>query len=149
MDRGDLVPDELVIQLTRDRIVKASAKGGYVLDGYPRTLGQAEAAHRWAEARGVALDLALYFEIGQEELLARLVARAWAEGRSDDTEATMRHRLGVLATRTLPLVDYYRRRGILIRIDAKGPVDAVTEQILAELHRHQRNVVADGSERPK
>jgi adenylate kinase len=149
MDRGDLVPDELVIQLTRDRIVKASAEGGYVLDGYPRTLGQAEAAYRWAKARRVALDLALYFEGGQQELLARLVGRARTEGRGDDTEATMRHRLEVFATRTLPLVDYYQRRGILIRIDANGPVDAVTEQILAELHRHQRNVVAGGSERPK
>lgn len=97
----------------------------------------------------MVLDLALYLEAGQEELLARLVERARAEGRSDDTEATMRHRLEVFAARTLPLVDYYQRRGILIRIDAKEPVDAVTEQILAELHRHQQNVVAGDSERPR
>lgn len=96
----------------------------------------------------MVLDLALYFEIGQTELLARLVGRAGAEGRSDDTEATIRHRLEVFSTTTLPLVDHYRRRGILVRIDAVGPVDAITEQILAELHRHKGKVLAGGPKRP-
>jgi adenylate kinase len=149
MDRGDLVPDEVVIAMTRDRVIKANAEGGYILDGYPRTLAQAEAAHRWAEARGVQLDLALLFEIGTDELLARLAGRAREEGRSDDAEDTVRHRLDVFRSQTHPLVDYYRRRGILVRIDAVGPVDAITEQILALLHWYKFKALTAGADRPE
>jgi adenylate kinase len=149
MDRGDLVPDELVIEMTRDRMVEASAEGGYVLDGYPRTLAQAEAAYLWAVARGVQLDLALYFEIGEDELLARLAGRAREEHRSDDAVETVRHRLEVFAAQTHPLVDYYQRRGILVRLNAVGPVDAITEEIFAHLHWHKANALAAGAQRPE
>jgi adenylate kinase len=149
MDRGDLVPDELVIAMTRDRMVEANEEGGYVLDGYPRTLAQAEAAYRWAVARGIPFDLTLYFEIGEEELLARLAGRAREEHRSDDTEETVRHRLEVFATQTRPLVDYYQRRGILVRINAVGPVDAISEQIFANLHWYKAKAMAAGANRPE
>jgi adenylate kinase len=149
MDRGDLVPDELVIEMTRDRMVEANAEGGYVLDGYPRTIAQAEAAYRWAMARGIPFDLTLYFQIGEDELLARLAGRAREEHRSDDTEETVRHRLEVFATQTRPLVDYYQRRGILVRINAVGPVDAISEQIFATLHWHKANAMAAGANRPE
>ena len=149
MDRGDLVPDDVVIAMTRERVVKANSEGGYILDGYPRTLAQAEAAHRWAKARGVPFDLALSFEIGADELLARLAGRAREEGRSDDTEDTVRHRLQVFQTQTHPLLAYYQRRGILVRVDAVGPVDAITERILAALHWHKANVLAAGADRPE
>jgi adenylate kinase len=149
LDRGDLVPDELVIQLTRDRMVQANEEGGYVLDGYPRTLAQAEAAYRWALARGVPFDLTLYFEIGEEELLARLAGRAREEHRSDDTEETVRHRLEVFASQTRPLVDYYQRRGILVRVNAVGPVDAISEQIFANLHWYKARAMAAGANRPE
>ena len=149
IDRGDLVPDGVVIAMTRDRVVKANAEGGYILDGYPRTLAQAEAAYRWAKARGVPFDLALFFEIGTDELLARLAGRAREEGRSDDTEETVRHRLEVFQSRTYPLLDYYRRRGILVRIDAVGPVDAITERIVAVLHWYKAKALAAGADRPE
>jgi adenylate kinase len=149
MDRGDLVPDELVIAMTRDRMVEANEEGGYVLDGYPRTLAQAEAAYRWAVARGIPFDLTLYFEIGEEELLARLAGRAREEHRSDDTEETVRHRLEVFAAQTRPLVDYYQRRGILVRINAVGPVDAISEQIFANLHWYKAKAMAAGANRPE
>jgi adenylate kinase len=149
IDRGDLVPDEVVIAMVRDRVVKANAKGGYILDGYPRTLAQAEAAYRWAKARGVPFDLALFFEIVTDELLARLAGRAREEGRSDDTEETVRHRLEVFRRQTYPLLAYYQRRGILVRIDAVGPVDAITERILAALHWHKANAQAAGADRPE
>jgi adenylate kinase len=149
IDRGDLVPDEVVIAMTRDRVVKANAEGGYILDGYPRTLVQAEAAYRWAKARGVPFDLALFFEIGTDELLARLAGRAREEGRSDDTEETVRHRLEVFERQTYPLLDYYRRRGILVRIDAVGPVDAITERIVAVLHWYKAKALAAGADRPE
>jgi adenylate kinase len=149
MDRGDLVPDELVIAMTRDRMVEANEEGGYVLDGYPRTLAQAEAAYRWAVARGIPFDLTIYFEIGEEELLARLAGRAREEHRSDDTEETVRHRLQVFAQQTHPLVDYYQRRGILVRINAVGPVDAISEQIFANLHWYKARAMAAGANRPE
>jgi adenylate kinase len=149
MDRGDLVPDDLVIAMTRARVVSANAEGGYILDGYPRTLVQAEAAYRWAKARGIPLDLALSFEIGTDELLARLAGRAREQGRSDDVEETIRHRLEVYQAQTLPLVDYYQRRGILVRVDAVGPVDVITERILAELHWHKATALAGGAIRPE
>jgi adenylate kinase len=145
VDRGDLVPDEVVIALTVARIVKAIADGGYVLDGYPRTVAQAEAAYRWATARGATFDLAIYFDISKDELIARLLGRAEQEGRSDDTEVTIRHRLKVFETDTLPLVDFYRERGVLLRVDAVGHVDAVTERILAELHWHRARALEGGA----
>jgi adenylate kinase len=149
MDRGDLVPDDIVIEMTRDRMLEASEEGGYVLDGYPRTLAQAEAAYRWAVARGIPFDLTLYFEIEEEELLARLAGRAREEHRSDDTEETVRHRLEVFAAQTRPLVDYYHRRGILVRINAVGPIDAISEQIFATLHWHKARAMAAGVNRPE
>jgi adenylate kinase len=149
MDRGDLVPDDLVIEMTRERMVEANEEGGYVLDGYPRTLAQAEAAYRWAVARGIPFDLTLYFEIEEDELLARLAGRAREEHRSDDTEETVRHRLEVFAAQTRPLVHYYQRRGILVRINAVGPVDAISEQIFATLHWHKARTMAAGVNRPE
>jgi adenylate kinase len=149
MDRGDLVPDDLVVAMTRERVVAANAEGGYILDGYPRTLVQAEDAFRWAKAQGVPFDLALFFRIGTDELLARLAGRAREEGRSDDVEETIHHRLDVYQAQTLPLVEYYRRRGILVEIDAVGPVDVITERILAELHWHKATALSGGAVRPE
>jgi adenylate kinase len=149
MDRGDLVPDDIVIEMTRDRMVEAAGEGGYVLDGYPRTLAQAEAAYRWATARGIQFDLTLYFEIEEDELLARLAGRAREQHRSDDAEETVRHRLEVFAAQTHPLVDYYQRRGILVRINAVGPVDAISEEIFATLHWHKARTMAAGVHRPE
>jgi len=124
---------------------RPSGRGGR----QPRTLAQAEAAYRWAKARGVPFDLALFFEIGTDELLARLAGRAREEGRSDDSEETVRHRLEVFQNQTYPLLAYYWRRGILVRIDAVGPVDAITERILAALHWHKANALAAGADRPE
>ena len=149
MDKGDLVPDDLVIEMTRERMAQAAEEGGYVLDGYPRTLAQAEAAYRWALARGIPFDLTLYFEIEEQELLARLAGRAREEHRSDDTEETVRHRLEVFANQTLPLVDYYQRRGILVRINAVGPIDAISEEIFATLHWHKARTMSAGVNRPE
>ena len=149
MDKGDLVPDDIVIEMTRERMLEASEEGGYVLDGYPRTLAQAEAAYRWAMAKGIPFDLTLFFEIEEQELLARLAGRAREEHRSDDTEETVRHRLEVFANQTLPLVDYYQRRGVLIPINAVGPVDAISEEIFATLHWHKARTMAAGVNRPE
>jgi adenylate kinase len=149
MDRGDLVPDDLVIEMTRERMLEASEEGGYVLDGYPRTLAQAEAAYRWALSRGIPFDLTLNFEIEEEELFARLAGRAREQHRSDDVEETIRHRLEVFAAQTRPLVDYYQRRGVLVPINAVGPVDAISEELFATLHWHKARTMAAGVSRPE
>jgi adenylate kinase len=130
-------------------MLEANEEGGFLLDGYPRTLAQAEAAYRWAMAKGIPFDLTLYFEIEEQELLARLAGRAREEHRSDDTEETVRHRLEVFANQTYPLVDYYQRRGILVRINAVGPIDAISEQIFASLHWHKAHAMAAGANRPE
>jgi adenylate kinase len=145
VNHGDLVPDELVIALTVAKVIEAIGNGGYVLDGYPRTLAQAEAAYRWATARGVTFDLAIYFGIGKDELIARLLKRSKLEGRSDDTEATIRHRLDVFERDTLPLIEFYKERGVLLRVDAVGHVDAVTERIFAELHWQRARMLEAGA----
>jgi adenylate kinase len=133
MDRGDLVPDELVIAMVMDRLAERDCDAGFVLDGFPRTVAQAEALdHRLAQL-DTPLDAALNFDVTEEELFRRLAGRSAALHRSDDTEQTIRHRLEVFAEKTQPLVDYYAHRGLLIAVDAIGAVEAVTTRILDAL----------------
>jgi adenylate kinase len=133
LDRGDLVPDNLVLAMVSARVKDACQKGGFVLDGFPRTVEQAEAAARLFAESGAALDAVVFLDVGREESLRRLLGRADQEGRSDDQEETIRHRLDVFETLTKPLVGYYQVRGLLIRIDGDEPVDTVTDAILKQL----------------
>jgi adenylate kinase len=137
MDRGDLVPDGLIITLVYDEVVAPAARDGFVLDGFPRTLGQAEIAYDWARMHDMTFHAAVHLELSDTELLRRLRARASAEGRSDDAERTARHRLEVFAARTHPLVEFYTGRGILEPVDALGGVDEVTARIFAALDMRQ------------
>jgi adenylate kinase len=133
MDRGDLVPDEVVIAMVMERLAEPDCTAGFILDGFPRTVAQAEALdHRLAEL-GTPLHAALNFEITEEELLRRLAGRAAELHRSDDSEQTIRHRLEVFAVKTRPLIDHYARRGLLVTVDAIGPVEVVTKRILDDL----------------
>jgi adenylate kinase len=133
MDRGDLVPDDLVIAMVMDRLAERDCGAGFVLDGFPRTVAQAEALdHRLAEL-DTPLDAALNFDVTEEELFRRLAGRSAALHRSDDTEQTIRHRLEVFAEKTQPLVDYYAHRGLLVAIDAIGAVEEVNARILGAL----------------
>jgi adenylate kinase len=133
MDRGDLVPDEVVIAMVMERLAEPDCDGGFVLDGFPRTVAQAEALDRRLEALETPLVAALSFEITEEELLRRLAGRAAALHRSDDAEQTIRHRLEVFAIKTQPLIDYYDRRRLLVNVDAIGQIEDVTKRILGDL----------------
>jgi adenylate kinase len=133
MDRGDLVPDELVIAMVMDRLAARDCDAGFVLDGFPRTVAQAEALDHRLARLDTPLDAALNFEVTEEELFRRLAGRSAALHRSDDTEQTIRHRLEVFAEKTQPLVDYYAHRGLLIAVDAIGAVEEVTTRILDAL----------------
>ena len=134
LDRGDLVPDDLVLSLIKDRIVAASTdSGGYVLDGFPRNLAQAEAAAQFARETNTSAQAVVYLDAPADVLVSRLAGRG--EDRADDSAAVARHRLEVYAEYTQPLVDYYAARGILVKIDAAATVDAVSQQIFSALDR--------------
>jgi len=133
IDRGELVPDELVIDLLMPRVLRAGRNGGYLLDGFPRSVGQAKEARRLADEEGVSAGAAIYLDAPREELVSRILARAEVEGRSDDTPEVIRHRLKVFDEATAPLIEYYRNRGLLRVVDASRSADEVTEAILTEL----------------
>jgi adenylate kinase len=138
MDLGDLVPDEVVIAMVMERLASDDCDSGFVLDGFPRTVNQAEALDRQLVDLGAPLHAVLCFEAAEEELLRRLAGRAAAQHRADDAEQTIRHRLEVFAIKTRPLIDYYARRGLLINIDAIGPIEVVTKRILDDLDGNRR-----------
>jgi adenylate kinase len=133
MDRGDLVPDDVVIAMVMERLAEADCAGGFVLDGFPRTVNQAEALDLRLADLGTPLGAVLCFEADEDELLRRLAGRAAALGRADDVEQTIRHRLEVFAIKTRPLIDYYRHRRLLTMIDGVGCVEEVTTRILGGL----------------
>ena len=131
--RGDLVPDEVVLDVLTPVVVEAAAAGGYILDGFPRTLPQATAAAELAAELGVTLDVTIYLYAPEAVLTQRLLDRASLGGRADDRADVIRHRLAVYAETTGPLVPYYQGRGILIAVDADQAADSVTADIQARL----------------
>jgi adenylate kinase len=131
--RGDLVPDQIVLDVLTPVVVGAVAEGGYILDGFPRTLPQATAAAELGVRLGLTLDAVVYLDAPEEVLTRRLLARARQSGRADDTADVIRHRLQVFAETTRPLVAYYAERGILVTVDADQPPDSVTADIQAGL----------------
>lgn len=140
MDRGDLVPDELVLQMVLDDVVGPTSPPSFVLDGFPRTLAQAQAAYDSAVSADRVLHAAVVLDVAEADLVARLLQRGEGSGRADDTEETVRHRLTQYEQKTQPLLDFYADREILIRVDAAGEVDAVTSRIVAAL---EPRLVAD------
>jgi adenylate kinase len=135
LDRGDLIPDDLMLDVIGPRI---EAAPGYVLDGFPRNLDQHEAAMQRGLWDRHPLDAAIYLEVDAEELLRRLLLRAGEEGRSDDREATIRHRLSLFVAETKPLIDCYQAGGVLLAVDGEQDVDKVTRVILDHLEAVSR-----------
>ncbi|WP_100448441.1 adenylate kinase [Glycomyces xiaoerkulensis] len=155
MDAGDLVPDEVTNKMVAERLAAEDAAGGFLLDGYPRNTEQAEVLDRMLEAQGRALDLALELTVDDDEVVRRLSGRRVSKStgkvyhlefdpppdpdsddlyqRSDDQPETIKNRLKVYAEQTAPIVGYYAERGKLVRIDAVGGVDAVTERAMSAI----------------
>jgi adenylate kinase len=133
MQRGELVPDAVIVEMILPRVVAAGSANGYLLDGFPRSLEQAVEARRIADTEGVGADAAIYLDVPREELVRRILARAEIEGRADDNPETVANRLRVFDEATRPLIDYYRERGLLHVINANQDEDAVTADILAAL----------------
>lgn len=128
MDAGELVPDDLITAMVREA-VEGMDEVRVLFDGFPRTPGQAEALDALLAEAGASLDAAVLLEVPEEELVRRLVERAELEGRSDDDEDTVRTRMQVYRDTTYPLLDFYERRGQLVRVDGVGSVDEVTDRI--------------------
>ena len=134
LERGDLVPDDLVIEMLMDPILEAARSGGYVLDGFPRTLPQAGEAYRVAQlVEGTELQAVLHLQVGREELHRRLQSRAKREGRGDDNEATINHRLDVYDAETEPLLGFYGGRGLVVDVNGEQPVDDVFNDIVGAI----------------
>jgi adenylate kinase len=129
MERGELVSDDLIQALIGERIGERDARGGFILDGFPRTLAQAEAFEAMLARGGEALSAALNFAVPEAQLTERMLARAKAEGRADDRPETIRERLRVYREKTEPLVGFYRKRDLLAEVDGVGPVSEVAQRI--------------------
>ncbi len=126
---GGLVDDGTMAELVGDRLARADARLGFILDGYPRTLAQATTLDSMLNGRAESLDAALFLEVPEDELVRRLSGRQ----RADDSEEVVRERLRVYGEKTRPLVEHYGRQGLLRRIDGNRPVSEVTAAILAAL----------------
>ena len=132
VDRGDLVPIGIVVDMLRKPVVAAVEAGGYVLDGFPRTVEQAQASFPTAHALGAEVQAAIHLDVPRAELVRRLLAR----GRgSDDTEEVIEHRLQVYLDETVPLLEYYAGREWMFAVDGAQPPDAVHQEIVARLHK--------------
>ncbi|PYM37337.1 MAG: adenylate kinase [Candidatus Rokuibacteriota bacterium] len=156
MDQGALVPDEVIIGLMRERLAEPDATKGFIVDGFPRTIAQAEALARLLKDAGQALDAVIFFDVSEEELLRRLTGRRVCRQcqttyhlvsappqkpgvcdrcggelyqREDDRAETVRRRLEVFARQTAPLLDYYRQRNLLTTVAGEGPIDSIRQAI--------------------
>ena len=127
MDRGELVPDSLVLALLEERLEQASPDAGFLLDGFPRNVSQAEALEKVIGAQ--AIDHVVYLQLDDEEILTRLLSR----GRKDDTEDVIRNRLQVYRNETSPLVEWYRGRSVLRPVDAAGTVEDIHDRVMGSL----------------
>lgn len=129
IERGELVSDDIVIGVAEERLSERDAQRGFVLDGFPRTLRQAEALDDFLSRAGTPLEHCLAMGVSEARLVTRLLKRAEIEGRADDNEATIRHRMKVYREQTEPLLEHYRGRSVLVEIDADSTIDEVEKRI--------------------
>jgi adenylate kinase len=133
VDAGDYVPDSLTNELVTARLLEDDAQGGFLLDGYPRTLEQIAYLRNLLESKGQSLDAVILLNADTDEVVSRLRKRAIEQGRADDTEEAIRHRQDVFARETTPLIPVYRDMGLLIEVDGLGEIDDVSDRIESAL----------------
>lgn len=136
MDRGELVSDQIVLGLLEERLLQENTKNGFILDGYPRNIAQAQALDDLLERIGQPVEEALQIDVDEEQVVTRIAKRAALEGRSDDTEETVRNRLRIYAEQTAPVVDFYAQKGILSRVLGDGSIEEVFQRIRGVLQIH-------------
>lgn len=133
MVKGQLIPDSLIIDIVKDIYRTRSDAKGVILDGFPRTIDQAEALKNFLSARGEKISLAANLIVSEDELMRRLLERAVTEGRSDDNEETIRRRFEVYETQTRPLIEWFRKEGVLTEFTFKGDKDRMIEEIYGRI----------------
>lgn len=142
MDRGDLVPNTVVLDMLRKPVIAAAEAGGYVLDGFPRTVEQAEAGYDVAKDLGVSVQVAVHIDVPREALVARIVERGLTSGRADDTEEVVARRLDVYDEYTRPLLEYYAARERLVTVNGDRPVEEVTWSVIVQLQKIKKQLEA-------
>jgi adenylate kinase len=130
---GNLVPDELTSAVVRDRLTQADAAQGFLLDGYPRNVGQGADLDAFLAGRSEQLDAVIELVVPREESIERLTLRAAEQGRADDTEEAIANRLAIYERETAPILDVYRERGIAVEIDGVGTLDEITARLITAL----------------
>jgi adenylate kinase len=140
MDRGSLVPDQLVVEIVGDRLEQPDCKAGCLLDGFPRTLAQAQALDEYLSQHAGCIDFVLELRVDEQELIQRLLGRAQEsdQPRSDDSPEAIPHRLEVYRSQTEPLLEYYRQRNLLHSIDGLGTPDEVFDRIRAAVDQFRK-----------
>ncbi|MDO4242533.1 MAG: adenylate kinase [Actinomyces sp.] len=133
MDKGEYVPDVITNALVEERLSRPDASQGFLLDGYPRTEAQVRELDAMLERSGASLDAVVEITLEDSTVVERLLKRAQDQGRADDTEPVIRHRLEVYAERTAPLAAIYATRGLLVRVDGNAEVDEVADRIVSAL----------------
>jgi adenylate kinase len=140
MEAGEYVPDSLTNEIVADRLREPDARSGFLLDGYPRTPDQVDELDRILAADSAVLDVVVLLVADADVVVARLLKRATEQGRLDDTEEIIRHRMDVYSEQTSPIIDGYDKRNLVVRVDALGAVDEVTARIVDALA--ERNISA-------
>ena len=135
MDKGELVPDDVTVNMVRDRFTNDDCGNGAILDGFPRSTAQAKELDSLLAERGAFVDLVFLVDVDQEELIRRLLLRAQESGRVDDTEDVIRNRMVVYHENTAPLIEFYEKRGRLIHINGEQSIEDVNAELLAEIAR--------------
>jgi adenylate kinase len=133
MDSGGYVSDEVTNQIVAERLAEPDCAGGFLLDGYPRTIAQVETLETALADRATPLNAVLSLQADEDEVVSRLLKRAEIEGRSDDSDETIRVRQQVYAEQTAPLLDIYRGRDLLVEVDGLGEIDEVSRRVFAAL----------------
>lgn len=136
MNVGRLVPDELTIELTRQRAAKPDCRQGFILDGFPRSLVQVEGLNQILRENKIEIDKVVYFAVSKDEAVKRLLLRARVEGRADDNATAIRTRFEVYEQQTRPLIDYYAKAGKLTKIDAAQSIEKIRTDLSAILDGH-------------
>ena len=136
IDAGEYVPDDVTEEIVAARLAEPDCAGGFLLDGFPRTMHQVYFLDRYLAERGEGLDVVVSLHVQAEALVQRLLARAKLEGRADDNEDTIRRRMEVYAGATMPLIFHYESQGILVEIDGTGTIEDVQRRMFAEVDAH-------------
>jgi adenylate kinase len=133
-DRGELVSDEIVFGIVEERLNQPDVEGGFILDGFPRNLAQAESLDKVLERLDMPADEAILIDVDSEQIIKRIAKRAQQEGRADDTEETVRNRIRIYEEQTAPVADFYAKRGLLTRVWGDGQIDEIQQRILSVLN---------------